>query len=345
MPTVSLDQKRRRVQVSSFELENDVVFEFFNKLPSSDRDEKLHRALYIGVLALMEDRLSSFLSNTANNLGTELESLKLIFDMKQELFYKSSLKGSLAEVDVAEFLGQFVKSRRFEDNVYLTGSTTGSLPRNKTGDILCEVGGRTDLRIAIECKFDKGIRLGDIRTKDVFARSTDTAWSQLLEAQANRDGRVGIIVLDAALVDNSVLAEVQDLKYIPEIGFVVIVDSLRGDYRNLAVAYAFARDLVMRPKAEEIDLDILAIIVNRTAKDLADAASIRSLVISNIDNAKAILTRLEKSMLMFEFNSRYLAKFMRDGTLSKQDLLAFYAGEEVRERFRSLEQEISGLGA
>lgn len=344
MPTVSLDQKRRRLQISSFELENDVVFEFFNKLPSSDRDEKMHRALYIGVLALMEDRLSSFLSQTANNLGTELESLKLIFDMKQELFYKSSIKGSLAEVDIADFLGQLAKARRFEDNVYLTGNTTGSLPRNKTGDILCEVAGRADLRIAIECKFDKGIRLGDIRTKDVFARSTDTAWSQLLEAQANRGGQVGIIVLDAALVDNSVLAEVQDLKYIPEIGFVVIVDSLRGDYRNLAVAYALARDMVMRPKAEDIDLDILAIIVNRTAKDLVDAAGIRSLVVSNIDNAKAILTRLEKSMLMMEFNSRYLAKFMQDGTLSKQDLLAFYAGEDIRERFRSLEQEISGLG-
>lgn len=345
MPTVSLDQKRRRVQISSFELENDVVFEFFNKLPSLDRDEKMHRALYIGVLALMEDRLSSFLSQTANNLGTELESLKLIFDMKQELFYKSSVKGSLAEVDIAEFLSQLVKSRRFEDNIYLTGSTTGLLPRNKTGDILCEVAGRSDLRIAVECKFDKGIRLGDIRTKDVFARSTDTAWSQLLEAQVNRNGQVGVIVLDAALVDNSVFTEVQDLKYIPEIGFVVIVDSLRGDYRNLAVAYAFARDMVLRPQAEDIDLDILAIIVNRTIKDLADALSIRSLVMSSIDNAKAILARLEKSILMMEFNSRYLAKFMHDGTLSKQDLLAFYTGEDVRERYRSIERDISELSA
>ncbi|ESX80682.1 MULTISPECIES: hypothetical protein [unclassified Mesorhizobium] len=344
MATVSLDQKRRRVEISSFELANEVVFAFFNRLPAADRDEKLHRALYIGVLALMEDRLSSFLSQTANSLGTELESLKLIFDMKQELFYKSAAKGAHAEIEIADFLNDLIKSRRFEDTVHLTGSSTGLLPRNKTGDILCEIAGRPGARIAIECKFDKGIRLGDIRSKDVFSKSFDTAWSQLLETQANRDGQAGIIVLDATLADNSVLAEVNDLKFIPGVGFVVIVDSARGDYRNLAIAYALARDLVLRPKSDDIDLEILALIVSRTAKDLSDAAAIRSLVLSNIETAKAILARLEKSISLMEFNGRYLAKFMKDGTLSKQDLISFYSGEEVRERYRVVEQEIRALG-
>ncbi|TPK41279.1 hypothetical protein FJ492_19965 [Mesorhizobium sp. B2-5-4] len=343
MATVSLDQKRRRVEISSFELANEVVFAFFDRLPAADRDEKLHRALYIGVLALMEDRLSSFLAQTANSLGTELESLKLIFDMKQELFYKSSVKGVHAEIEIADFLGDLVKSRRYEDTVHLTGSSTGQLPRNKTGDIVCEIAGRPGVRIAIECKFDKGIRLGDIRAKDVFSKSSDTAWSQLLEAQANRDGQAGIIVLDAALADSSVLAEVDDLKFIPGVGFVVIVDSARGDYRNLAIAYALARDLVLRPKSDDIDLEILSLIVNRTAKDLADVAAIRSLVLSNIENAKAILARLEKTILLMEFNGRYLAKFMKDGTLSKQDLISFYSGEEIKERYRSIEQGIRAL--
>jgi hypothetical protein len=261
MATISIDQKRRRVEISSFELSNDVVFNFFDRLPAADRDERLHRALYIGVLALMEDRLSSFLAQTANNLGTELESLKLIFDMKQELFYKSSVKGAQAEIEIAEFLSVFVKSRRYDDIVYLTGNSKGLLPRNKTGDVLCEIAGRPDLRIAIECKFDKGIRLGDIRTKEVFSKASDTAWSQLLEAQANRDGQAGIIVLDAALADSSVLAEVDDLKFIHGVGFVVIVDSARGDYRNLAIAYALARDIVLRPKGDDIDLEILSLII------------------------------------------------------------------------------------
>lgn len=44
----------------------------------------------------MEDRLSAFLSKTSNELGTELESLKMIFEMKKEIFYKSSIKGCLS---------------------------------------------------------------------------------------------------------------------------------------------------------------------------------------------------------------------------------------------------------
>lgn len=343
MPTVSLDRRRRRVEIAGFELSNEVVFEYFDRLPQAERDDKLHRALYIGVLALMEDRISAFLAKTANGLGTELESLKLIFDMKQELFYKSAVKGAMAEADVAEFLGELAKARRYDDQIYLTGNSAGLLSKNKTGDIVCEINGRGDQRIAIECKFDKAIRMGDIRNKDVFAKA-DTAWSQLLEAQVNRGGDVGIVVLDAALAEAAVLAEVQDVKFVPEIGFIAIVDSTRGDYRNLAIAYALARDLVLQPKVGEVDLDVLALIVNRTAKDLADTLSIRALVLNNIENSKAILARLEKSLLLMEFNSRYLAKFMRDGGLSKQDLLSFYAGDEVRERFRALEPEIKSLG-
>ena len=94
MPLVSLDQKNSRVQFGAFEVDNKILFEFFNRLAAADRDEQLHKALYIGVLALMEDRLSSFLSRTTNELGTELESLKLIFDMKKELFYRSAVKVS-----------------------------------------------------------------------------------------------------------------------------------------------------------------------------------------------------------------------------------------------------------
>ncbi len=63
---VSLDQKGRKVKLSGFELENEVVFEFFNSRAVEQRDDLLLRALYIGVLALAEDRLASFLSTTSN---------------------------------------------------------------------------------------------------------------------------------------------------------------------------------------------------------------------------------------------------------------------------------------
>jgi hypothetical protein len=345
MPIVSLDQKNTRVQVSAFEVDNRILFEFFSKVAAVDRDEQLHKALYIGVLALMEDRLSSFLSRTANELGTELESLKLIFDMKKELFYRSAVKGVLAEADIADFLSEFIVRQKLGDRIEVTGDRAGAIRRNKTGDIVCHLAGDSNKRIAIECKFDKSIRLGDIQTKDVFTRKADTAWSQLLEAQANRDGQAGIIVFDASLVDNSILAAVQDLKFLPGIGLIAIIDSQKGDYRNLAIAYMLARDIALNAKTLELDTDVLKIIVNRLIKDARDMALVKHLVTANIDNMRQILAQIEKGILLAEFNQRYLIKFLAEGTLTKEDMLAFYAGEEVRERFRLIEREIGDLCA
>ena len=78
MSVINLNQKLGLVEIKDFELSNDVVFNYFNSLPANERDEKLIRAIYIGVLALMEDRISAFLAKTTNELGTELESLKII---------------------------------------------------------------------------------------------------------------------------------------------------------------------------------------------------------------------------------------------------------------------------
>ena len=104
---VTLNQQLKRVEIKEFEIENQIVFNYFDSLPVVERDEKLLRAIYIGVLAMMEDRISAFLSKTNNELGTELESLKMIFEMKKELFYKSTIKGALAEDEVAQYLNEF----------------------------------------------------------------------------------------------------------------------------------------------------------------------------------------------------------------------------------------------
>lgn len=343
MEIVRLDQKARRVCISSFEVENQILFEFFNKLSASNRDEQLHKALYIGVLALMEDRLSSFLSKTANELGTELESLKLIFDMKKELFYRTAVKGVLAEAEIADFLIQFLEEQKLTDKVELVGDVAGALDRNKTGDIVCHLEGSDRIKIAIECKFDKSIRMGDIQTKDVFTKKTETAWSQLLEAQANRESKVGIIVFDVSVIDNSVLTSVQNVKFVPAIGFVAIIDSQRGDYKNLAIAYTLARDIALNSQEMALDTEMLKVIVNRVIKDINEITTIKSLVHSNIDNCRKIIAQIEKGMLLMEFNQRYLMKFLSKGTLSKADLLDFYSGGEVKDRFRMVENDINNL--
>lgn len=343
MATIKINQQLKRVEISEFEIENQVVFNYFDNLPASERDEKLLRAIYIGVLALMEDRISSFLSKTSNELGTELESLKMIFEMKKELFYKSTIKGTLAEDEIAEFLNQYFTDKRLKDRAYLTGSSAGNLPRNKTGDILCELDGKSDMKIAIECKFDKSIRFGDIETKEVFTRKTDTAWSQLIEAQANRDSKVSIIVFDISLVDNSILKNFDNVGYIPSVGFVAIINSQKGDYSNLAIAYMLARDIALNATPVDLDKDLLAMLINRIIKDINEVLSIKSLVQNNIENNKQILKQLEKSMLLMEFNQEYMKKFLKEGTLTKKDLLDYYMGDDVKDRYKLVEKEIEGI--
>ncbi len=343
MGILSLSQKKGRIKIDSFEVDNAIIFEYFNKLPSSERDNCLLKAINIGVLALMEDRLSSFLAKTSNELGTELESLKMIFEMKQEIFFKSSVKGAQAEEEIVDYLNHFFSENNLKDDPMLTGTMKGKLPRNKTGDIVCLVNGEEGIKIVLECKFDKSIRLGDIKVKDVFTNKTDTAWSQLIEAQANREGKASIIVFDISGVDNSILCAVQNVRYIPEVGFAVIVDSQKGDYSNLGIAYMLARDIAINAHPVTLDKDLLGILVNRIIKDINDIFLIKKLVNSNIENNKKILGQLEKSLLLMEFTQKFLSKFLKDGSLTKNDLLDFYFADDVKNQYKSIEKDIQGI--
>lgn len=344
MSFIKLEKKNKQTKIEQLEISNEIVFNYFNNLPANERDDKFLRAIYIGVLALMEDRISTFLSKTTNELGTELESLKMIFEMKKELFYKTTMKGNLAEEDIVEFLNNYFNEKKLRDRAHLTGTASGKLPRNKTGDIVCELDGNPDLKIVIECKFDKSMRLGDIDSKDIFTRKSDTAWSQLIEAEANREGKVSLIVFDKEIIDANISRKFEDVGFIPGIGFIAIIDSQRGNYANLAIAYMLARDIALNAKDVELDKETLAIIITRIVKDIQQVISIKNLVESNIENNKTILKELEKGFLLMDFNQQYLSKFLKDGKLTKQDLLAFYQGEDVKDKFKEIEKEINKLG-
>lgn len=79
----------------------------------------------------------------------------------------------------------------------------------------------------------------------------------MIEAQANRDGKVSIIVLDISGVDNSILKNVENVRYISGIGFIVIVESQKGNYSNLATAYVLARDIAVNVRPVELDKDCI----------------------------------------------------------------------------------------
>lgn len=115
-----IDHKLQRVQVESFEISDELVYQYFYSLPENERETALLRAIRIGVLATMEDRFSAFLSKTTNDLGVQLENLKLLFDMKQEVFHKTAIKGVAAENDIFEFLKTYVERCSLGDVVSLS---------------------------------------------------------------------------------------------------------------------------------------------------------------------------------------------------------------------------------
>jgi len=80
MAIIKLDQQTKNVNISECAIEHTLIFKYFDDLPEKQRDDEFKRALQIGVIALMEDRFAAFLSRTEGELGTQLESLKLIYE-------------------------------------------------------------------------------------------------------------------------------------------------------------------------------------------------------------------------------------------------------------------------
>lgn len=340
-----IDHKLQRIQVDSFEISDELVYRFFFSLPENERETALLRAIRIGVLATMEDRFSAFLSKTTDDLGVQLENLKLLFDMKQEIFHKTAIKGVAAENDILEFLETYIDNFHLGDVVSLSGTSKGLLKNNKTGDILAYVGGENSgKKVAIECKFDKSIKLGDVDSLDIASNKYDTAWSQLLETTVNRGANTSIIVFDKTLADASIQRAVDGVSYIDNIGFICIIDYEASDYHNLAIAYNFARRLALRKDGKNIEVDFVNMLIQRLLKDIRDIQNIEMLVKNNIKNNLQILKNIEKSLLSIEFNQQYLMKYLEDGYLSKVDLLDFYQREEIRAKYKLISKEIESLG-
>lgn len=343
MAHIKLNQGLRRIEVSKLEIENDLAFEHFDRLPADQRDAEFIKAFYIGVLALKQDRLAAFMARTNNELGTELETLKMMYEMKAELFAKSTVKGAEAELHIHEYLTKLVAENDHSDEIELTGNSAGSIPKNKTGDLLCHVNGNAGRKVVIECKFDKSIRLGKVEDVDWYGNKFDTALSQLIEAQANRECDQAIIVFDKSSVAPALLKTIGNISFRPKYGFIVIVDSLRSDYVNLGIAYLLARDLAAANPSLEVEHDLLLILMDRIIADANRLADIRGLVEDGIKKSQEVLSRLEQGCLSIEFCRAYLKKFLETGTLSRTDLLEFYSGKDLKLKYQPIHDNIMSL--
>ena len=342
---------KKLVKINQCELEDELVYNFFksNEVKRDEYDTMFKKALHIGILALQEDRIQHFLTQTESSLGVELMNLRHRYDLNQSMLKAAQAKGEAAEVELVTVLNSFFEDRNMKDEAFQTGSKPRK-GKNKTGDLVCYIknddGTDTGKKIGIESKLNASIGMGDIKDFNPKKDKSDTAWSQLIETDYNRDTQVSIMVFDESCAKDNVKNTV-GVTYIPQIGFVVVVDMQAGRFENLYIAYMLARHIAMNAKSDKPDTDLMKIIVNRIIKDVKEIQTIKNMVEKNIKlnedsnkNNQKILEQLKKNLKMMEFNQQYLEKFLRNGTLSKADLFNFYEGCEIDEEKRLIEVEV-----
>ena len=350
---IRLSQSDKTVSVTKLVSHDSILFELMDKTPAGERTEMLNSVLHIGALAMLEDRIQHLISATERELFPKLEGFKRMFERKKLEFETTTQKGDKAEVDIVATLNDYIGEQGWSDVAQASGTLKGSLPRNKTGDVFCvlELDPETDegqTQLAIEVKFDKAVALGDPMVQDVFKSAEtnsgglkksafDTAWSQLLETRANRDCPFSLIVFDKGVAHASVLKKVNDVCFLPGVpGFLVVVDSQSGDYRNLFVAYHIARDLALYAPREEgqIDAGLLELMVGRIIQYLGSAKKVCDLVEKNtaatVKMNKEVHKEMSRLVHLAQFTQDYLKKFLEQKTLTAKDLTEFYYAADAK---------------
>ena len=321
--TIRIQDDASSVAFPALESTNPLVIDYFSSLPASMRMASFERALNIGVMAMRDDRISAFLASTSNELGLHLESLKLMFDASKLSSKSAQIKGADGEGLVVDALSAFVESRKFPDSIQLIGNFTGALKRNKTGDILCTVGDDDEAcRIVIECKLDKSIRLGDPSADGLTKGKSDTAWSQLIESRANREADIAIMVFSADSADRSIGAFTDSVRYINGVGYIVLVDLPRGDFRPLAIAYELARQQAMSKRRHVVDAEHLDVLMRKLCSDLNGALQIRGFLEAARDNCDQALLQVDSALKQVDVTRNAMLQYLQTGRLDATDILS-----------------------
>ena len=343
MELIKIDQKNKAVNISGCSIEHPLIFKYFDELPENRRDEEFKRALQIGVIALMEDRFAAFLNRTEGELGTQLEALKLIYERNVKAKEKTAQSGTNAEFEIFTEIQQYLERVGHEDDeIQMTGTSAGTMKRNKTGDIILKVNGDATKKIALEVKFNESLALGEIEGTDSLGRTRDTAISQMIESLANRDASIAIIVFDENRSSRGLKNSINGISWVPSIGFIVIIDDARRDYSNLFVAIDLARSMLLST-LRIVDQDVFQSLIGRLSNDIATILETEELLKANHANLKKIASSIKKHALLVGFTQRILKDFISAGSISHLDLLKIYQGDGLKEEFKLITRDIESI--
>jgi len=340
---IRIDQINETVTFPETVVTDELVRLLFDDTPTAERDELYDLIIRFGAFAYMDDRIGAFLSSTADDVGAKFEYLKLLYAERQRSMATAE-KGALAEKDVEVAFRELVASRSWNDLVEPTGQTGGVLKGNKTGDVVIHVGGHGGPRLVVEVKFDKSVALGGAEDAKHDKNRTDTAWSQLVEAGANREAALSLIVFDRGSLHTSVKSAVQDVAWLPGAGLAVLVDAEMGDFSNLEVAYGFARGLLLAASRPNINAELLSVVVSRAMTEVQRCLGVRKHVMTIMKSAQLMMVDLEQSNAALEGISEMLATVSAENPLGQSGLLTLHQGEDVRDARKRTEKEMKELG-
>lgn len=319
-----------------------LVFLYFKGLPKEDRLTEYDRALRIGCYALLEDRIGAFLNSTEERLGLEFEYLKLLYDKRQASMATAS-KGSIAEDFLERRLIEEAARLGFQDQIRRTGDTAGSLSNekgiNKTGDIIIEVGGPSGPRIVIESKLSSKINEGSIEEPNHANKKSDTVWSQLVEAAANRDASFSILLLDSGSTGGPLATNVDPIKWYPGAGLAVKVNVEKDDLQPLFNSYAILRSLLIGQARPDISRDALHAVVKRAIGEVKRIQALKENIAAIRNSAQAMTKTLAQSESALHQILETLSVASSDPSPNQRDLLELYLGDPVREAISRLDQQ------
>jgi len=217
------------------------------------------------------------------------------------------------------------------------GVATNRTP-NKTGDVeisVIDTNGKLS-RVAVEVKFNKQVAEGAFEDFKADQGSTDTAWSQIIEARWNRESPIGIFVVDKEKLNPKIKSLTESVAYVPEVrGFVCVVDVLSNDYSNACIAYGLARTISLASRDMQFyEPGVLDFIIQRTQHTLRRRETIKKISKTMVSDLVKSLTSLENDLVYvdqaLEFLQSFINEYSRTGTLTAESMFDLYSQEEVK---------------
>jgi uncharacterized membrane protein len=123
-----------------------------------------------------------------------------------------------------------------------------------------------------------------------------------------------------------------------------MIDVERGDYRNLVVAYTFARSLLLAVARPDLEAELLAVVVSRALAEVKRCLGVRKHVEAIVESARKLLKDLGQSEAALESILELLGSIDADNPLGAAELFTLHQGEDVRNKLARTEKEMEGLG-